>query len=193
MSRAKFINDFVRRRVRQFRVRQQLPQREVADRAQLPVSSYACMEAGFYEFRLDNLFRILAALEIDISEVWSPESYLSGHPEVRHSAVTPDRLYVKRLQEFRMNELIMLAEAEGAALFSLKGRQCQLLFYSYLSETFLERLQRYLLLDQPLAEGLTYVRQDDKKSLVFFLKAKSCPPHVKRLMEKYLVIWSTMF
>ena len=193
MTRVSLINDFVRKRVRQFRIMRQLRQREVAHRAQLPVSSYACMECGFYEFRLDNLFKVLAALDLDISDVWPPESYLSGHPEVRKSGITYDLLYVKRLQDFRINELVMLAEAEGGALFSLEGDQCQLLLNSYLSETFLDRVRMYLPTDQPIADGLTYVKQNGQKSLVFFLKAKTCLPHVKRLLEKYLVIWSTLF
>lgn len=193
MSGSKLVNEFVRGQLRRFRTLLGLTQREIAERANLPPSSYACLEAGLYEFRLGTLYRVLGALGLDIFDVWPSESYLGAHPSVRESDVGYDSLYLKRIQEFRMNEVVMLSEAEGAALFCGRGQSYKLLLYSYLGSTFLERLQLYLEADLPLAGGLSFAKRYDEKRMVLFLKAKSCPGHVERLIDKYLTIWSTVF
>lgn len=193
MSKQSLINEFVRRRLRRFRKARRLTMHQVAQVAQLPTSSYACLETGVYEFRLENLYKILAALDLDISDVWPPESYLAAHPEVKKTGLSYDQLYLRRLQDFRMNEIVMLTEAQGAALFKVTPRGCELLMHAYLREGLLDRLLIYLEARQEITDGLIFAKPAGEGVLILYLKSKSVPRHVGELIEKYLRIWSEVY
>ncbi len=64
------VNDFVRRRIRELRIERELKTSDLARRAGIALGSYSCLEAGAYRISLENLFRILTALKVDIREVW---------------------------------------------------------------------------------------------------------------------------
>lgn len=77
MSEKNSVDNFVRHKIRRMRKSKKLKIREIATLASMPHSSYASMESGFYNINLDNLFRILGALEVDIREVWPAETLAS--------------------------------------------------------------------------------------------------------------------
>ncbi|MBI4445846.1 MAG: helix-turn-helix transcriptional regulator [Acidobacteria bacterium] len=195
MSRAKLVNEYVRKQLKKFRNLKGLTQQEVARRAKLPLSSYACLEAGFYELRLDNLFRMLAALDLDIFDIWPSESYLSTVPGQRTKGARSgyDHLYLKRIQEFRLNDVVMLSGAEGAALFVQEETQCRVLLQSHLSESWVERMRLFIASRTELPDGFTFTRKTGKKELALYLKCKVCPPYLAQLIERYLLIWSFLF
>lgn len=136
---------------------------------------------------------MLAALDLDIFDVWPPESYLAGHPEVKRSGLSYDQLYIRRLQDFRINEIVLLSEAEGAALFKITPKGCELLTHAYLGEGLLDRLQIYLEARQEITDGLIFAKPAGNGLLMLYVKAKSLPRHVGELIEKYLRIWSEIY
>ena len=71
------VNSNVRGKLKQLRIRKKLTLRRIASRAGIPLSSYACMERGYYRINLDSLYQILHALEADIQEVWPEKKEVS--------------------------------------------------------------------------------------------------------------------
>lgn len=64
------VNDYVRARIRELRIAQQLRVEDVARRGGIPQGSYSCLETGRYRINLDTLYKILFALGAGIAEVW---------------------------------------------------------------------------------------------------------------------------
>ena len=62
------INNFVCKSLRNIRIGKGVKVLDVARRTRIPASSYSCLEWGRYKLNLDNLFRILHALDADIDE-----------------------------------------------------------------------------------------------------------------------------
>lgn len=185
MATERVINSSVRHKLRELRRRNKFTVQEVAARAGIPPSSYACMEGGFYNISLDNLFRILGVLEADISEVWPTEtagSHLVGQP-----------FYLKKIQEFRLSEIISLCQAEGAALFSVLNDKCSVVLHEHLSDFLLDRLILYLEDGRRYEHGLWFERKHGARAFHLFLKAQECPDYVRKLADHYLVIWSNVF
>ncbi len=69
MVKKSTIKNLVRARLGELRLTRKMRIKDLAERAGMPPSSYACMESGFYNISLDHLLRILGALEADIGEV----------------------------------------------------------------------------------------------------------------------------
>jgi hypothetical protein len=88
------------------------------------------MEGGYYNISLDNLFRILGVMGADIGEVWPAETT---------AADETNPIQLRRIQEFRISEIINLSEAEGAALFSVQGDRSTVLLQQNLSDFLLDR------------------------------------------------------
>ena len=145
MSSTNYINELIRLRIREIRKSKKIKVREIAAQLEIPYSSYASMEGGFYNINLDNLFRILGVLDIDIRELWPAESTLVEAAE--------DRLYLQRIQQFRLGEIISLSGAEGGALFSVKDEKCHLLIHQGVSDFLLDRLIFYLEDGLPYTDG----------------------------------------
>ena len=179
------INEFVRLRIREIRKSKKVKIREIAAQAQMPYSSYASMECGFYNINLDNLFRILGALNTDIREVWPAETAVTEAAE--------DRLYLERIQQFRLGEVISLSGTEGAALFVVKGERCKLLLHQGLSDFLLDRLIFYLADGLPYPHGLWFQKTSQGKDFQFFMKGESCPEFLSKLIQKYLSIWAEVY
>jgi transcriptional regulator with XRE-family HTH domain len=184
MASDRTVNDHVRRRLRQLRNRKKIGIREIAAGTGIAFSSYCCMEGGHYNISLDHLFRILGVLDADISEVWPSETIL---PEVSTHA------QLRRIQEFRINEIVSLSGAEGAALFSLRDGKCQILLHQGISDFLLDRLCLYLEESKVLGDGYWLQKTLADQRFLFFLKSQSCPDYLRKLIEQYLVIWSNLF
>jgi len=185
MSSKNTINELVRLRIREIRKSRKVKIREIATQAGMPYSSYASMECGFYNINLDNLFRILGALDIDIREVWPVETAVTLAAE--------DRLYLERIQQFRLSEIISLSGSEGAALFVVNGERCKLLLHQGLSDFLLDRLIFYLEDELPYPHGLWCKKTSQGKDFYFFMKGESCPEFLSKLIQKYLSIWVEVY
>lgn len=179
------INDAVRRKIRELRKAKAIKVREIAARTGMPYSSYASMESGFYKINLDNLFIILGALDVDIREVWPAET-LAGE-------VANESLFLQRVQQFRLGEIVSLSEAEGGAFFALKNCKCRVLLHQGVSDFLLDRLILYLEDDVFYTEGLWYRKKLDETIFYFFLKRQNCPDFVEKLLKKYLAIWAEVY
>ncbi|HXK59193.1 MAG TPA: hypothetical protein PLP42_04795 [Acidobacteriota bacterium] len=178
------INDYVRQKMRELRTRKKIGIRQLSSSTGIPVSSYCCMEGGYYNISLDNLFRILGVLGADIADVWPSDVVGTG---------VDNPVQLRKIQEFRINEIINLSEAEGAALFSLNERRCKVLLSQNLSDFLLDRICLYLENGQQYNQGLWFKKRLGNTCFVFFLKGKSCPEHIQKLIQQYLVIWSNLF
>lgn len=185
MSEKNKINSIVRHRLRQLRVARKMKLRQIAAQAGIPLSSYACMESGHYNISLDHLFRILGALEADIRDVWPVET--AGVES------TKDRLYLQRIQSFRLGEIIALSGGEGGALFSVREGDCEVLMHQSLSDFLLDRLILYLEDGRDYSDGIWLKRSCGDTTLHFFLKSDECPDFVKAMVRRYLVIWAHVF
>lgn len=185
MARDGVINNCVRHRVRELRRSKKIRLQDLAARAGIPSSSYACLEGGFYNISLDNLFRILGVLDADISQVWPVESAASealGHP-----------FYLRKIQEFRLSEVISLCCAEGAALFALRGGKASVILHDRLSDFLLDRLVLYLEEGRRYEQGLWFGKKVGETNFLFFIKVQECHDYVRKLIEHYLVIWASLF
>lgn len=185
MSEKNSVNNFVRHKIRRMRKSKKLKIREIATLASMPYSSYASMESGFYNINLDNLFRILGALEVDIREVWPAETLASEFDDCE--------LYLQKIQQFRLSEIISLSEAEGAALFSVQDGRCEILLYQGLSDFLMDRLILYMEDGLTYDSGVWFQRSCGDKTLHLFVKGEECPSFLGKLIKKYLALWAEIY
>jgi transcriptional regulator with XRE-family HTH domain len=185
MKQLNMVNEFVRSRLRRLRTEKGLKVTEIARRAGLPTSSYACLESGFYRITLDNLSRILRALEADITEVWPAEGIAGGAASSFAAA--------RRTQVFRLNEVVGLVDAEGAALFKIQNGKCSVVLHQCLSDFLIDRLILYLEDGRDYSSGLIFKRERAEQELVLFLKAEHCQSYVRKLIHDYMSIWLEVF
>ena len=185
MASKNTVNEFVRQRIRELRKSRSIKIREIATRTGLPYSSYASMESGFYNINLDNLFRILGALDVDIREVWPAETVASSLAE--------NELYLQTIQQFRLGELVSLCDAEGGALFSVSGNKCRVLLHQGLSDFLLDRSIFYVEDGLEYGHGLWFERDDQGRSFHLFLKGEECPSFLSKLIDKYLTLWAEIY
>ena len=68
--RANLVNDYVCGCIRTLRIEKGLRVRDMAERTSIPLGSYSCLETGRYRMSLENLFKILHALGVEVTEVW---------------------------------------------------------------------------------------------------------------------------
>ncbi|HSR67539.1 MAG TPA: helix-turn-helix domain-containing protein [Acidobacteriota bacterium] len=88
--RAHPVNAFVCTSIRRLRQARGLAIERVAERSGIPPGSYSCLETGRYRLNLENLYRILAALDADIGDVWPQrpgdrKSSPEGPPQVEEA------------------------------------------------------------------------------------------------------------
>ena len=182
MSKTRGVNEFVRRRLRELRQSKRMRIKDLALQSGIPTGSYGCLESGFYNISLDNLFRMLGVLEADIHEVWPVESV---------GAQTLDQpVYLRKIQEFRLSEIVSLSGAEGAALFCLEEQKCKVLLYQNLSDFLIDRLHFYLEDGRSYDQGLWFEKQHGDQRYCLFLHAKGCAPYLRQLIEHYLIVWA---
>ena len=173
----------VRRRIREVRLQRHIKMTELARRLRMPISSYASIATGQCRISLDHLYRILGALDTDIAEVWPTPNADTG---------CQSRFYVRRLQKFRLNELISLSGAEGGAIFYVRESRCQVLFHENLSDFLIDRLAMYFESNLAYTAETLLSRKDGGDSLHVFLKSENCPQYVMILGEKYLTLWTLL-
>ncbi len=182
-TKAFLVNERIRLRVREIRLHRQVTMTDLAARMGMPISSYASMETGKCRISLDHLYGILGALDTDINDVWP----------ALNAAGCQSRLYLRRRQEFRLNELIVLSGAEGGAIFHLQGARCQVLFHEQLSDFLIDRLLLSLESGREYGAGNWMSREDGPDTVHLFLKAEhGLPEYITRLAEKYLTLWSRL-
>lgn len=92
------INDSVVERIRQLRLLSGIQLGEMDGLTGIPQGSYGCLELGKYRLNLENLFRILWVLGIDISEVWPRTGGLSRPRQVNEEVIA------KTLRESRARQ-----------------------------------------------------------------------------------------
>ena len=185
MSKTRGVNEFVRRRLRELRQSKRMRIKDLAQQSGIPTGSYGCMESGFYNISLDNLFRMLGVLEADIHDVWPVESV--------GSQTLDQPVYLRKIQEFRLSEIVSLSGAEGAALFCLEEEKCKVLLYQNLSDFLIDRLHFYLEDGRSYDQGLWFEKQHGDQRYCLFLHAKGCAPYLRQLIEHYLVVWAHVF
>ncbi len=181
MSKSFAVNEFVRRRIRRLRLSKGIKLVELASRLSLPASSYASMETGQCRISLDHLFRITGELGVDINDVWPCEAAFE---------TAENRVYIRRIQEFRFNEIISLTDAEGAALLSVQSGVCKIVMHSRLSDFLLDRLILYVEAGRKYEGGLWFEKSVGEDNLFLFLKSRPCAPFINQLIGFYLTIWS---
>lgn len=95
------INNFVCKNLRQIRIGKGIKVLDVAQKTGIPASSYSCLEWGRYKLNLDNLFRILHAIDAEITEVWP----MAAAPS--QDMVTPDHIHrvLQESEELRPPEI----------------------------------------------------------------------------------------
>jgi len=179
-KRSRSVNEFIRKRLRRTRLQQGLALREVAIRAGIPSSSYACLESGHYAISLENLFRILQALEMSIDQVWPFENGCLERPS-------------REMQLLRLKELIALSGATGGALFLARTSKCKVLLHQALGDSDIEELIHSVEQGRNYPAGLWCRTSMGDIQLLLFLKAGGCPPFVAHLMRRYLAIWKRLF
>lgn len=179
------INDTIRQKLRRLRKSRKLTIKRVAEQAGIPVSSYGCMEHGFYNISLEHLYNILGVLDADIGEVWPVHGETAG--------TVDETAYCHRIQQFRLQEVVSLTGAEGGALFCVSGGKCKVLVYQNLSDFLLDRLHLYLEDGMRYQKGIWFEKKVRGDSLYFFLKAESCPGHIAKLIKDYMSIWAAFY
>ncbi len=142
------------------------------------------MEGGYYNISLDNLFRILGVMGAEIADVWPTETT---------AADEANPIQLRRIQEFRVSEIISLTDSEGAALFSINGHRSKVLVQQNLSDFLLDRLCLYIEDGREYNDGLWFRKELGDTSFILFLKGKSCPDYLRKLIGQYMVIWSNLF
>lgn len=183
MKRA--INDFVRRKLRRLRLARGISGKDFAAQLGIPRSSYMSMETGAYNIKLDHVFKALAVLEADITEVWPSEADAA---EVEAGA-----RHRRRIQEFRLAEIASLTDGDGAALFKISGDRVRLLMAHNLGGFLLERLCFYLEDGLRYDGGFWFQEVSPNSRLLLFVKCPRVPQHLRPVIKHYMVVWSSFF
>ncbi len=187
MSRPSAISKLICSRIKRIRERKGWAPADVYERAGIPRSSYYCLEAGETSLAVDDLYRIVDALEVDVAEVWPV-----GHGEGNGSG---SPFHSAKVQEFRLAELVELGEAEGGALIGLTRPKAQVILSCRLSEYFVDRLLIYLEDGRLYSPGKWFKGHGrGSEDLLLYLKsANPFSPLVGALARRYLAAWVELF
>ncbi len=184
MTKNSAVNEFVRRRIRRLRLSKGIKLVELASRLSLPASSYASMETGQCRISLDHLYRIAGELGVDITDVWPYEASLDA---------VDNPVCLRRVQEFRFNEIISLTGAEGGALFVSRSGGCEIILHNRLSDFLLDRLILYVEAGRKYQPGLWFERSVGGGFLRLFLKSEECAPYIRQLIGFYMTVWGRLW
>jgi transcriptional regulator with XRE-family HTH domain len=113
------INDHLRVKIRQLRRAKSVSSRDAAARAGIPPSSFSSIETGRYKITVDNLQRILIALEADIVDVWPPSMLLGWRERA-----------LRAFCELSLTQFLNLSRAASATL-SLVADHSESVIWSY--------------------------------------------------------------
>ncbi len=185
MPRRRLINDHIRRHLRRLRKGRGLTAMEVAQRLELPRTSYVSLESGAYQIKLDHLHRALAVLDADIDDVWP--SHLD------QEEVVTGRKQLLRMQEFRLNEVLAIGRAKGGLVVSKTEKSVRVHLTSQVSETMTDRILYYLEDNRLFRPGLWFSEREGDVSFLLYLRADQVPKQLDLMIRHYLVIWAAFF
>ncbi len=179
------INDLVREKLRKLRLARGLTSKEFAFRLGIPRTSYVSLETGAYNFKVDLIHRALAVLRAEITDVW---------PQFGDSdRALENPAHLKKIQEFRLAELVSLANADGAAFLCTEESRTVVLISSGLGVRFLERLRLFLEDGARLRDGFWFETARRGQTFHLFIKAPHLPVQLRPLAGHYLTIWVSFF
>lgn len=183
------INDYVRQNLRRLRMSQGFTLKDMASALGMPLTSYSSLEYGQSKITVSRLSRILGILNADIDQVLPPDNWVSN--------TVDSRLYMKRVQAFRLAELMAVSKAQGAALtrtIGLNGeRKSEVLLQVSLSDGDLERVLYYLEDGRHCEEGLLFNVSSSQSRLDLFLKTDAPSGRLRPFVDWYLELWSQLF
>lgn len=179
------VNDFIRRKIREIRLSRQMAMTEVAANLGIPVSSYAALEYGECRINVESLFRILGALRAQITDIWPMEA------SVRVTA--RDEFHMRCIQEFRLNELVSLFEAEGATLLRVRCQAVTVLLQDGLTEEALQRIPFYVRMGRIEWKGFVFTQCRNSTVFHLFVKGGRTSPVARQLARIYLKDWAVLF
>lgn len=178
------INDFLRQRIREIRITKKLAQKQVAERAGLPKSSYSSIETGAYRLTIATLYKILLAIGADISDIWPP--IWEGSYTVSDVTTLPE---VNRLNWFRLREIFVHSAAASVCLIFQKGNLTE--FLSWVNVTQDERkLLLEAILYERKAEGWEIItKKEGHFSIHLCLREPIIEDFLEKLAHVYLSLW----
>ena len=105
-------NTHVRLQLRRLRLLRGWTQQQLARAAGVSPSSLGCLETGFYRLNVDTLDKILAALNVDITDIWPSSKHKSSE-----ESDSPLLSGINQVSFFRVREVHLLSSAEASCLF----------------------------------------------------------------------------
>lgn len=180
------IHEFLRTRIRELRLERNLTQRAAAELASLPQSSYCSIETGAYRVTVENLYRIAAALNVEISMLW-PSTW-----DQSLSSRSGDSLNsFEQLNFFRLREIVLHANSSAALLWFESSHHARVLAWINVDERTQLRLARLRRL-QASSQGWTVLeRHQDCYSICLCLRDSRMTEFVHDLVDCYLQMWLT--
>ena len=119
----------------------------------------------------------MGALEVDIQQAWPTETLASEFDDCD--------LYLQKIQQFRLSEVISFSGAEGAALFLVKAGRCEVAPYQGLSDFLMGRLNLYMEDGLSYDSGVWLQRSCGDKTLRLFVKGNGKPYLVQVDIARY--------
>lgn len=116
------IHDLLRKRLRGVREKRHLTQKEIAERADLPVSSYNAIETGAVRMTILSLWKILSAIGVPIWEIWPPNLEQSSN-----LGEATEFSSVDQITAFRFLDIFSFCGADGAVLIFRKAHHVEVL------------------------------------------------------------------
>jgi transcriptional regulator with XRE-family HTH domain len=180
------LNTHLRKRIKEIRLDRHLTVTQVAHNVGMPISSYSSLETGAYHLTLESLQKILAALRVDIADVWPP----FWHQGV---AIAADGLNdVDRLSWFRLREIFVLSHAEAVCLVLATTDWLKLLgSISFTDKDWHTVVGLLSARREQLEEtGWRILERTGKQSRLYLcLKQPELSPFLVHLARLYLCIW----
>lgn len=171
------IYEYLRRRIREMRLRKGLDGKALALAAGLPPSTYSSIETGKQRLTVDTLHRILVALNAEIVEVWP----------ARGAQTDASFTWLNAL---RFREMWLHSGAQAACLLFQRGRALEVLASINVSKEDLDRLRPEQA--DSLDREWRWLRHSIGSSAVYLgLKDAQTIEVVEPLARLYLQIWFT--
>lgn len=194
-------NTHARQQIRRLRLARGWTQRELALAAGISPSSLGCLETGFYRLNLDTLYRLVLALDADITEVW-PSAKQKNSADGEHPLLPG----IDQVSFFRLREVHLLTSAEASCLF---GGTCCCDGASGSAGVTIPSLPALYTINVEDDERMAVARQlasgtlalpwvkhsyhQPPRCLFLALKSPSMKPWLEQLIERYLPAWLAAF
>lgn len=160
----------------------------------IPESSYSGLELGYHRLTLENLQRILSALEVAVQEVWPTTTELS-EVTVPASRPQPDSKSANdpnALNYFRFSEVFRLSEAKGGVLAVRQSDRVEIVYSEGLTDPERKLYQEWRLRDLP--QGWKLFKKGSRNVEIYLgLKDAFVEDHVRRILTIYMDLWLATF